>query len=93
VSPAKAAINSDPAIAEKLTGAWLPYQEESALQLPAQSNYRLKAEDVRSMGLKLQKLPSEPVFSLAVPIRCVVELSEECCPWPALIGRASCRGR
>jgi hypothetical protein len=43
VSPAKAAINSDRAIAEKLTGAWLPYQESSALQWPAQSKYRLKA--------------------------------------------------
>jgi hypothetical protein len=38
-------------IAEKLTGAWLPCQKSSALQWPAQSNYRLKAEDV----LKLQK--------------------------------------
>jgi hypothetical protein len=54
VSPAKAAINSDWAIAEKLTGAWLPYQESSVMQWPVQSNYRLKAEDVRSMGLKLQ---------------------------------------
>src|SRR5215472_8953210 len=45
-SPAKAAINSDRAIAEKLTGAWLPCQESSAPQWPAQSNYRLKAEDV-----------------------------------------------
>jgi hypothetical protein len=42
VSPAKAAINSDRAIAEKLTGAWLPYQESSALQWPAQLKYRLK---------------------------------------------------
>jgi hypothetical protein len=50
VSPAKAAINSDRAIAEKLTGAWLPCQESSALQWPARSSYRLKAEDV----LKLQ---------------------------------------
>jgi hypothetical protein len=46
VSLAKAAINSDRAIAEKLTGAWLPCQKSSALQWPAQSNYRLKAEDV-----------------------------------------------
>ena len=52
VSPAKAAINSDRAIAEKLTGVWLPCQESSALQWPAESNYRLKAEDV----LKLQSL-------------------------------------
>jgi hypothetical protein len=50
VSPAKAAINSDRAIAEKLTGAWLPCQKSSARQWPAQSNYRLKAEDI----LKLQ---------------------------------------
>jgi hypothetical protein len=50
VSPAKPAINSDRAIAEKLTGAWLPCQESSALQWRAQSNYRLKAEDV----LKIQ---------------------------------------
>jgi hypothetical protein len=46
VSPAKAAINSDRAIAEKLTGAWLPCQESSALQWLAQSNYRSKAEYV-----------------------------------------------
>jgi hypothetical protein len=46
VSPAKVAINSDRAIAEKLTGAWLPCQESSALQWPAQSNCRLKVEDV-----------------------------------------------
>jgi len=44
VSPAKAAINSDRAIAEKLTGAWLPCQESSALQWLAQSNYRPRAE-------------------------------------------------
>ena len=50
VSPAKAAINSDRAIAEKLTGAWLPCQESSALQWPAQLNYRLKVE----YALKLQ---------------------------------------
>jgi hypothetical protein len=54
VNPAKAAINSERAIAEKLTGAWLPCRESSALQWPAQSNYRLKAEDVGSTGLKLQ---------------------------------------
>jgi len=46
VSRAKAAINSDRAIAEKLTGAWLPCQKSSVPQWPAQSNYRLKAEDV-----------------------------------------------
>jgi hypothetical protein len=44
VSLAKAAINSARAIAEKLTGAWLPYQESSALQWQAQSKYRLKVD-------------------------------------------------
>jgi hypothetical protein len=44
VSPAKAGINSDRAIAEKLTGAWLPCQQSSALQWPAQSNYRLNPD-------------------------------------------------
>jgi hypothetical protein len=34
----------------KMTGAWLPCLKSSALQWPAQSSYRLKAEDV----LKLQ---------------------------------------
>ena len=58
VSRAKAAINWDRAIAENLTGEWLPCQESSATQWPAQSNYHLKAED-RSTGLKLQSLPSE----------------------------------
>jgi len=54
VNPAKAGINSERAIAEKLTVAWLPCQESSALQWPAQSNYRLKAEDFGSTVLKLQ---------------------------------------
>jgi hypothetical protein len=36
VSPAKWAINSDWAIAEKLTDVWLPCQESSALQWPAE---------------------------------------------------------
>jgi len=60
VSRAKAAINWDRAIAENLTGEWLPCQESSATQWPAQSSYHLKAED-RSTGLKLQSLPSELV--------------------------------
>jgi hypothetical protein len=54
VSPAKVAINSDWAIAEKLTGAWLPCQESGALQCPAQSNYRLNADSgsdpIRDLG-------------------------------------------
>ena len=57
VSPAKAAINSERAIAERLTDAWLPCQKSSALQWPAQSNYRLKAEDF----LKLQN-PSKSIW-------------------------------
>ena len=40
----------------KSDGHRLPCQETSALQCPAQSNYRLKAEDVSSTGLKLQNL-------------------------------------
>jgi len=56
-SPAKAAINSERAIAESLTDAWLPCQKSSALQWPAQSNYRLKAEDF----LKLQN-PSKSIW-------------------------------
>jgi hypothetical protein len=39
VSPAKAGINSDRAIAENLTGAWLPCRQSSALQWPAQGLY------------------------------------------------------
>jgi hypothetical protein len=61
VSPAKAAINSDWAIAEKLTGAWLPCQESSALQWPAQSNYRLKAEYRLD---ELQNPRSDPIREL-----------------------------
>jgi hypothetical protein len=57
VSPAKAAINSDRAIAENLTDAWLPCQENSVMQWPAQSNYRLKAEDL----LKLQNPRSDRI--------------------------------
>ena len=57
VSPAKVAINSDWAIAEKLTGAWSPCRESSALQWPAQSNYRLNTEDVRSGGPQAPKNP------------------------------------
>ena len=58
VSPVKAVINSDRAIAEKSTGAWLPYRESSALQSAAQSNYRLKADEyavcvkIRASALK-----------------------------------------
>jgi hypothetical protein len=61
VSPAKAAINSDWAIAEKLTGAWLPCQESSALQWPAQSNYRLKAKYRLD---ELQNPRSDPIREL-----------------------------
>ena len=57
VSRAKAAINWDRAIAENLTGEWLPCQKSSATQWPAQSNYRLKAEDF----LKLQN-PSNSIW-------------------------------
>src|SRR5215469_16856096 len=39
VSPAKAAIDSDRAIAEKVTGAWLPCQVRSASHRPARSKY------------------------------------------------------
>jgi hypothetical protein len=59
VSPAKEAINSDRAIAEKLTGAWLPCQENSALQWPVQSNCRLKA-DYKGV-LNLQNPGSDPI--------------------------------
>jgi len=45
-SPAKAAINSDRAIAEKLMGVSLLFRKSNALQPPAQSNYRSKAEGV-----------------------------------------------
>ena len=44
VTPAKVAINSERAIAERLTDAWLPCQKSSALQWPAQSNYRLNPD-------------------------------------------------
>src|SRR5262249_21466581 len=57
-SLAKAATNSDRAIAEKTTGAWLLCQKSSALEWPGQWKYRLKAEGV----LKLHNLPSEPVL-------------------------------
>jgi hypothetical protein len=42
VSPAKAAINSDQAIAGKQTGTLLPCQERSASHRAARSNYPLK---------------------------------------------------
>jgi hypothetical protein len=42
--PCKSGYQLGAGIAEKLTAAWLPYQESSAMQWPAQSNYRLKAE-------------------------------------------------
>jgi hypothetical protein len=62
VSPAKAAINLDRAIAEKLMGAWLPCRENSASQWPAQSNCRLKAEDGSPRGLRLQNPRSDPIW-------------------------------
>src|SRR5262249_35342179 len=43
----------------KLTGTWLPCQESSALQWPAQANYRSKAEDVR---FKVQNPRSDPIW-------------------------------
>jgi hypothetical protein len=49
VSPAKAAINSDWAIAEKVTGAWLLCQGSSALQCPAQLNIMLGHRE-RTLG-------------------------------------------
>jgi hypothetical protein len=61
VSPAKPATNSDWAIAEKLMGAWLPCQESSALQWPAQSNYRLNAEYRHN---HFQNLGSDPIREL-----------------------------
>jgi hypothetical protein len=81
VSPAKAAINSDRAIAEKLTGAWLPYQKSSALQWPAQSNCRLKAEDVlkfqnHDRGRRGAPLPyGSDVIRLATRRRCSSRIS------------------
>jgi len=59
VSLAKAAINSDQAIAEKLTDALLPCQESSALQWRARSNYRLKVGYVGSTDLNLQNPRSD----------------------------------
>jgi hypothetical protein len=47
--PCKSGYQLGSGIAEKLTGAWLPRQESSPIQWPAQSNYRSKAE-----GFKLQ---------------------------------------
>jgi len=52
VSPAEAAINSDRAIAKKLTGVWLPFQESSALRWPAPSNYRLNREDIQNPDIQ-----------------------------------------
>src|SRR5262245_42282639 len=45
-SPAKAAISSDRAIAEKVTGAWLPCQERNASHRTARSNYTFLTTDV-----------------------------------------------
>src|SRR5690242_10811343 len=59
VSPAKAAINSDPVIAEKLMAAWWPHQKINASQWVASSHYRLKAEGVLQTGLNLQDPTSE----------------------------------
>jgi hypothetical protein len=57
VSPAKAAINSDRAIAGKQTGALLPCQERSASHRPARSNYRLKTEFPRAPRLAADARP------------------------------------
>ena len=43
----------------KSDGHMVAVPRDSALQWPAQSNYRLKAEDVSSTGLKLQNLLSD----------------------------------
>jgi hypothetical protein len=51
VSPAKAAISSDRAIAENVTGAWLLCQERSASHRPARSNYTFLTTDVSAPRL------------------------------------------
>src|SRR5262249_25312826 len=57
VSPAKAAINSDRAIAEKVTGAWLLCQERSASHRPARSKYTFCTTDVRAPRLRAPRPP------------------------------------
>jgi len=57
VSPAKAAINSDRAIAGKQTGALLPCQERSASHRTARSNYPLKTEFPRAPRLAADARP------------------------------------
>jgi hypothetical protein len=57
VSPAKAAINSDRAIAGKQTGGLLPCQERTASHRPARSNYPLKTESPRAPRLAADARP------------------------------------
>src|SRR5215472_2508582 len=81
-SPAKAAINSDRAIAEKLTGASLPCQESSALRWPAQSNYRLKVEDVLKLQNNVRFAPEADSCTAAkcgFPRKRTLENAKMCC--------------
>ena len=57
VNPAKAAINSDQAIAGKQTGALLPCQERRASHRAARSNYPLKTEYLRAPRLAADARP------------------------------------
>jgi hypothetical protein len=51
-SRAKAGINSDRTFAEKLTSAWLPHQQSSSLQLPAQANWPLNPEYIHNADIQ-----------------------------------------
>ena len=59
VSLAKAAINSDRAIAEKVTGAWLLCQERSASHRPARSKYTFFTTDVRAPAPRASPVTGE----------------------------------
>jgi hypothetical protein len=59
-------MNSDRAIAEELTGAWLPCQERSASHKPARSNYPLNAEFPRPPRLAADARPQPSVAEVGV---------------------------
>src|SRR5262245_30898230 len=57
LSLAKAAINSDRAIADYLTESWLPCQDRSASHRLARSKYTFFTTDVRPRPPRLARFP------------------------------------
>jgi hypothetical protein len=89
VSLAKAAINSDRVIAEKVTGALLPCQERNASHRPAQSKYAFFTTEVfRSPSLPWHRAADDRSRAHATSVR----IHEQPTSRPTLRDAAECLG-